>query len=72
MAKEIYRKVSLDRLASPEQLDHLLEVTTGKSWVALLALCATLGAGVAWGVLGSSDTTVPGAALLCTWAAFSM
>jgi HlyD family secretion protein len=60
MAKEIFRRVSLDRLASPEQLDQLLDVTTAKGWVALIALCGTLVVGLVWGVLGSTDTTVSG------------
>ena len=60
MAKEIFRKVSLDRLSSPEQLDQLLSVTTAKGWVALVALCGTLMAGLAWGYVGAIDTTVPG------------
>ena len=58
--KEIYRKVSLDRLASPEQLDLLLNVTTAKGWVALLALCISLLAGIGWGLFGSLDTSVSG------------
>lgn len=60
MSKEIYRKVSLDRLSSPEQLDLLLDVTTSRGWVALLALCLSVAAGVAWGVMGATDTTIGG------------
>jgi len=60
VSKEIYRKVSLDRLSSPEQLDLILDVTTSRGWIALLALCLSVGAGVAWGVLGATDTTVTG------------
>jgi HlyD family secretion protein len=60
MPKEIFRKVSIDRLASPEQLDQLLTVTTGTGWLALIALCGTLLAGLAWGVAGTINTTVPG------------
>ena len=33
----IFRKVSLDRLSSPEKLDQLLPVTDRKGWLALLA-----------------------------------
>ena len=60
MAKEIFRKVSLDRLSSPEQLDQLLSVTNAKGWIALVALCGTLLAGLAWGVVGDINTTVSG------------
>lgn len=60
MAKEIFRKASLDRLASPEQLDQLLQVTTARGWLALIALCGAVAAGLAWGFLGEADATVPG------------
>ncbi len=57
---EIYRKVSLDRLASPEQLDQLLVVATPKNWMALIAFGVALTAGLGWAFLGYSDTTVAG------------
>src|SRR5690349_6039848 len=60
MGKEIFRKASLDRLASPEQLDQLLRVTTPRGWIALAALCGAVSAGVAWGFLGASNATVAG------------
>jgi HlyD family secretion protein len=60
MAREIYRKVSLDRLSSPEQLDQLLTVTTAKGWLALVALCGMALAGMAWSIFASVNTTVPG------------
>ncbi len=60
MEKAIFRKVSLDRLSSPEQIDYLLQVTTVRGWIALLALCAVLGAGLAWSLIGKMDTTVTG------------
>jgi HlyD family secretion protein len=60
MQKEIFRKVSLDRLSSPEQLDLLLDVTTPKGWLALVALCSVVAAGIIWSVTGRSNTTVAG------------
>lgn len=60
MAKEIYRKVSLERLSSPEQLDQLLVVTTAKNWLALLALVVAVTAALIWGVFGYTDTTISG------------
>ena len=60
MDTALFRKVSLDRLSSPEQIDHLLEVTTARTWIALIALCCTLTAGIIWSVMGSSDDTVIG------------
>jgi HlyD family secretion protein len=60
MDTALFRKVSLDRLSSPEQIDQLLEVTTARTWIALTALCCTLIAGIVWSVTGSSDDTVAG------------
>ena len=38
MNEVLFRKVSLDRLSSPEQLDQLLRVTDPKSWLGLFAV----------------------------------
>jgi HlyD family secretion protein len=60
----VFRKVSLDRLASPEQLDQLLPVTDSRGWLALAALAVVLGAGVVWGFLGSVPEDVTGTGIL--------
>jgi HlyD family secretion protein len=60
MNTEIFRKVSLERLSSPEQLDQLMKVSSAKSWAALLSVLVLLGMAVAWGFEGSVTTTVPG------------
>ena len=52
------RKVALERMSSPEQLDQPLRVTTPKSWLALLSLIARLAVAVAWGFFG--ELTAPG------------
>jgi HlyD family secretion protein len=64
MDSKIYRKVALERMSSPEQLDRLLHVTSPKSWLALFALVALLGVAVAWGFMGQLATSVPGAGVL--------
>ena len=33
----IFRKVALDRLSSPDQIDKLLNVTSSRAWLALVA-----------------------------------
>ena len=38
----IFRKVALERLSSPEQLDQLMQVTSPKGWLALAGLGALL------------------------------
>jgi HlyD family secretion protein len=60
MPPEIFRKVSLDRLSSPEQIDQLLQVTTGRGWVALVALCGCIAAAVIWSVTSFTETTISG------------
>jgi len=60
----VFRKVSLDRLASPEQLDQLLPVTDARGWIALGALGLILVAAITWGALGSIPQNVTGTGIL--------
>ena len=60
MNTEIFRKVSIERLSSPEQLDQLLKVNSMGSWAALLAVLVLLGLTVVWAFQGSIATTAPG------------
>ncbi len=60
----VFRKVSLDRLASPEQLDQLMQVTTPMGWVALLALSILLLTAIVWGCVGRIPETVHGQGML--------
>lgn len=60
MNTEIFRKVSIERLSSPEQLDQLLKVNSTRSWAALLAVLVLLGLTVVWAFKGSIATTAPG------------
>lgn len=64
MAQRIFRKVSLERLSSPEQLDLLMRITTPKGWVALIAMGCLLLSGVAWGIWGRIPTKVMGQGIL--------
>ena len=61
---QIFRKVSLERLSSPEQLDLLMQVTSPKGWVALLAQCGIVVGVVAWGVFGSIPSMVNASCIL--------
>ncbi|HXT17152.1 MAG TPA: NHLP bacteriocin system secretion protein [Gemmatimonadaceae bacterium] len=60
----IFRKVSLDRLASPEQLDQLMRVTDLRGWVALAATGVVLATALAWGVAGRIPENVSGTGML--------
>lgn len=64
MAKPIFRKVSLERLSSPEQLDQLMTVTSPRGWLALLALGTLVTVAVIWGVYGAIPTKVQGNGIL--------
>ena len=60
----IFRKVALERLSSPEQLDQLLEVTSPAGWMALAALAALLVVGLVWGIVGWIPTLATGEGIL--------
>lgn len=60
----IFRKVALERLSSPEQLDQLVQVTNPRGWLALGALGAMLLAAIGWGIWGSIPTDATGEGIL--------
>lgn len=60
----IFRKVALERLSSPEQLDQMVQVTDPKGWLALTGLGALLLAAVLWGFWGSIPTEAQGSGIL--------
>ncbi len=60
----IFRKVALERLSSPEQLDQLLQVTEPRGWLALSGLGALILASLSWGVFGSIPTEARGEGIL--------
>lgn len=62
--REVFRRVSLERLSSPEQLDALMHVTSSRGWLALLALCGVLVVALAWSVFGSIPSKVKGTCIL--------
>ncbi|MDY0091918.1 MAG: NHLP bacteriocin system secretion protein [Candidatus Vecturithrix sp.] len=64
MPKEIFRKVALERISSPEQLDQLIIITSPVGWLALLAVGALLAAAVFWGFYGTIPAKVQGLGIL--------
>jgi HlyD family secretion protein len=64
MQKPIFRQAALERLSSPEQLDQLMQVTTPKGWLALIALAGLLVTAVILGFVGSIPVTVTGQCIL--------
>jgi HlyD family secretion protein len=53
MSEGLFRKASIDKVSSPEQLDLLMRVTSPVGWVALVAVAVMLIAVGVWSVLGS-------------------
>ena len=64
MNANIFRKVSIDRLSSPEQLDQLLRLTSPRSWIGLAAFGLLVGCALVWGAMGSLQTRVHGTGVL--------
>src|SRR5439155_7051423 len=64
MGEELFRKSALDKLASPERLDVLMEVTSPKGWVALLTIGSLLVGLVVWSVFGSIPERIEGQGIL--------
>jgi HlyD family secretion protein len=60
----VFRKVALDRLASPEQLDQLLPVANLRGWLGLGALAVLLIAGITWSIVGRVPQAVQGTGIL--------
>src|SRR5262245_46778972 len=60
----MFRKAALAKLASPEQLDSLMQVTTPKGWLALVAALVVILGGLIWGVLGRTPARGHGAGIL--------
>ena len=53
LQSKLFRKVALDRLSSPEQLDTLMRVITPKAWLALAPLVVMIAGAAVWGWFGS-------------------
>jgi HlyD family secretion protein len=62
--RNIFREVALERLASPEQLDQMMQVTTRRGWLGLASLGLVIAAALAWGVFGSIPERVAGMGIL--------
>lgn len=56
MADQLFRKKSLDRVASPESLNDYVRVTNPGVWVILCSIIVLLVGGLIWGIFGRLDT----------------
>ncbi|MGI6357696.1 MAG: hypothetical protein ACOX2K_03210 [Bacillota bacterium] len=59
MQSSIFRKSSLERISSPEQLNEYVRIINPGVWLVLLGLLALLTAGAIWAYTGSIPETLP-------------
>lgn len=57
MNDNIFRKQSLDRISSPEQLTDYIKVSSPRVWVILFAIAILLISCLIWSVFGTLSTT---------------
>ena len=56
MNKSIFRKTSLDRVNSPEQLNEYIRVAAPGVWLVLVGMALLLAGFVVWGIFGKLET----------------
>ena len=59
MSEEIFRKKSLDKVKSPENLDDYIRVSNPGVWLLLVSVIVLLAGACVWGVFGHIDSTIP-------------
>ena len=64
MSNTLFRKKSLERISSPEQLNDYIRVSTPSVWMVLAAIIVLLIGVCVWGVFGHMDTLLPVAAVV--------
>jgi multidrug efflux pump subunit AcrA (membrane-fusion protein) len=62
--KSVYRKAALDKLASPEDLDQLMQITRPTAWLLLAAFGTVLLIALLWSIFGRITTTLDQAGTL--------
>lgn len=62
--KSIFRKKSLDKISSPEQLNDYIMVTTPGVWMMLFSIIIVLIGAMVWGVFGRLDTRLSAPAVV--------
>jgi biotin carboxyl carrier protein len=60
----LFRRQALEQLTSPEQLDHLMQITSPRSWLALGALVCVVATVLVWSVAGSVPAEATGQGIL--------
>ena len=58
MNEQLFRKKSVDRVSSPEQLNDYIRVSNPGIWMILAAIMVLLVGAIIWGTVGTLDTTL--------------
>ena len=58
MNEQLFRKKSVDKVSSPEQLNEYIRVANPGVWMVLAAIVILLAGVVVWGFIGHLDTTL--------------
>lgn len=58
MKDTIFRKKSLDRISSPEEIDDYMKVTSPSMWLVLVTIVLLLAAAIIWSITGRIETTL--------------
>lgn len=61
---KLFRKVAMERLSSPENLDQVMRVVPAKGWIALVCLFVFAAAAVAWACFGEIARQAEGQGVL--------
>lgn len=56
--KDVYRKAALERLATVDQLDKVMKITSPLSWLALLGVTMIIVSVLIWSFVGELPSTV--------------
>lgn len=62
--KDLFRQASLDKLSSPEQLDRLVRLTSGRSWMGIAFFAIILSSITVWGITGTIPKKYNGQGIL--------
>jgi HlyD family secretion protein len=60
----LFRKAALDKLASPERLDVLMQVTSPMGWLSLITVAGILVGVIIWSIFGSIPERIDGQGVL--------
>ncbi|NJO02948.1 MAG: NHLP bacteriocin system secretion protein [Bacteroidia bacterium] len=64
MTRTIFRKKALEKLSSPDNIHEMVQVTSSRSWLALLALVSLVIFLIAWSFFGELPKSIQGQGIL--------